>query len=98
MRHRPSSTPISCMPNNSPHSAFLILSGHLNHPYPTPTVCGFHLGFGLGVIVAVVLLWAAFKLSLRFRPTAWAWFRKVLSKDKSKIKNNGNHDKAERGR
>ena len=33
MHHRPSSAPISSMPNNNPHSDFLILSGHLNRPY-----------------------------------------------------------------
>ena len=38
------------MPTNNPHSDFLIRSGHLNRPYPTPTLCGFHLGFGLGAV------------------------------------------------
>ena len=47
MRHRSSSARISVMPNNNPHSDFLILSGYLNLPYPTPTPCGFHLGSGL---------------------------------------------------
>ena len=28
---------------NHPHSDILILSGHLNRPYPTPTLCGFTL-------------------------------------------------------
>ena len=36
------------MPNNNPHSDISTLSDHLNRPYPTPTICGFHLGFGLG--------------------------------------------------
>ena len=47
MRHRSSNAPISCIPNSNPHSNFLILSSYLNRPYPTPTLCGFHLGFGL---------------------------------------------------
>ena len=47
MHHRSSSAPISGMLTNHPHSDILILSGHLNRPYPTPTLCGFHLGFGL---------------------------------------------------
>ena len=55
------------------------------------------IGIFLGVIVAVVLLWAAFKLSLRFWPIAWAWFKRVLSKAKSKLRDKGNHDDPERG-
>ena len=35
------------MPNSNPHFDFLILSGHLDRPYLIPTLCGFHLGFGL---------------------------------------------------
>ena len=50
MHHRSSSAPISGMLTNHPHSDILILSGHLNRPYPTPTLCGFHLGFGLGLM------------------------------------------------
>ena len=50
MRHRSSNAPISCIPNSNPHSNFLILSSYLNRPYPTPTLCGFHLGFGLARI------------------------------------------------
>ena len=50
MHHRSSSAPISGMLTNHPHSDILILSGHLNRPYPTPTLCGFHLGFGLGQV------------------------------------------------
>ena len=48
MRHRSSSAPIFAMPNSNLHSNSLILSGYLNRPYPTPTLCVFHLGFGLG--------------------------------------------------
>ena len=54
MHHRSSSAPISGMLTNHPHSDILILSGHLNRPYPTPTLCGFHLGFGLGQLYWLV--------------------------------------------
>ena len=49
MRHRSSSAPIFAMPNSNLHSNSLILSGYLNRPYPTQTLCVFHLGFGLGL-------------------------------------------------
>ena len=47
MRHRSGSAPISCIPNDNRHSDFPILSSYLNCLYPTPTLCGFHLGLGL---------------------------------------------------
>ena len=47
IRRRSSSALIFCMLTNNPDSDFLVFSGHVSHPYPTPTLCVFHLGFSL---------------------------------------------------
>ena len=77
MRHRSSSARISAMPNNNPHSDFLILSGYLNLPYPTPTPCGFHLGSGLGYSKPEVA--TIFGVTVR-----------TIERDLAKIKTEGN--------
>ena len=45
------------------------------------------IGILLGFAVTVALLWMAFRLSIRFWPAVWAWFKKALSKARGKIWN-----------